>query len=125
MKRTSKSTKNVKTRTHFEMGVACLKNSILMGSKDSIKREKKKPNLELVEHEARTKMKGLSSWDPQENGSNGGLGLRGRKGYARISIWSSLALACKERNEEEEEEVPLSWVEEKSCRKRMENSECD
>ena len=58
-------------------------------------------------------MKGLSSWDPQENGTNGGLGLRGRKGYAQISIWSSLALACKERNEEEEEEVPLSWVEEK------------
>ena len=66
------------------MGVACMKNTILMGSKDSIKREKKKPNLELAEQEARTNMKGLSSWDPQENGSNGKLGRRGRKGYAQI-----------------------------------------
>ena len=74
----------MKTRTHFEMGVACLKNSILMGSKDSIKREKKKPNLELAEHEEEKKMKGLTSWDPQENGSNGELGLGGRKGYAQI-----------------------------------------
>ena len=93
---------NLKIKTHFENGFACLKNTILMGSKDSIKRKKKKPNLELAEQEARTKMKELSSWDPQENGSNGELGLRGRKGYAQISIWSSLALACKERNEEEE-----------------------
>ena len=55
-----------------------------MGSKDSIKREKKKPNLELAEHEEEKKMKGLTSWDPQENGSNGKLGRRGRKGYAQI-----------------------------------------
>ena len=79
MKRTSKSTKNVKTRTHFEMGVACLKNSILMGSKDSIKREKKKPNLELAEHEEEKKMKGLTSWDLQEKGDNRKLGRRGRR----------------------------------------------
>ena len=66
------------------MAVACMKNTILVGSKDSVEKEKKIPYLKLAKQEVRTKMKELSSWDPQENGSNGKLGRRGRKGYAQI-----------------------------------------
>ena len=56
-----------------------MKNTILVGSKDSIEKEKKIPYLKLAKQEVRTKMKELSSWDPQENGSNGKLGRRGRR----------------------------------------------
>ena len=61
------------------MAVACMKNTILVGSKDSIEKEKKIPYLKLAKQEVRTKMKELSSWDSQENGSNGKLGRRGRR----------------------------------------------
>ena len=61
------------------MAVACMKNTILVGSKDSIEKEKKIPYLKLAKQEVRTKMKELPSWDPQENGSNGKLGRRGRR----------------------------------------------
>jgi len=61
------------------MAVACMKNTILVGSKDSIEKEKKIPYLKLAKQEVRTKMKELSSWDPQEYGSNGKLGRRGKR----------------------------------------------
>ena len=40
MKRTSKIHKKEKTMTHFEMGVACLKNGFLRNSKDYLEEEK-------------------------------------------------------------------------------------
>ena len=43
------------------------------------------------------KMGGLSSWVPQENGSNGILELRGRRRWSQISIWGSRRGACKRK----------------------------
>ena len=40
MKRTSKIHQKEKTMTHFEMGVACLKNGFLRNSKDYLEEEK-------------------------------------------------------------------------------------
>ena len=56
------------------------------------------------------KMEGLSSWVPQENGSNGILELRGRRRWSQISIWGSIREACKWGSEEREEDESLSWV---------------
>ena len=76
----------VKQNPHFENGFACYWNGFLKSSKDSIKRGKKKPNLELDEQEAGTKMVVPSNKNFQENGTNKELGLRGRRGYAQILI---------------------------------------
>ena len=50
------------------------------------------------------------SWKHQENGSNGILELRGRKGWSQIFIWKSLTITCME-NMGGEEELFLSWYE--------------
>ena len=70
-----------KTMTHFEMGVACLKNGILRNSKDHIEEEKEIHYLKLAKQEEEKKMEWKHSWDLQENGSNGFLELRGRRWY--------------------------------------------
>ena len=51
MKRTSKSQPIGNQETHFENGFACLKNTILVGSKDSIREEEKRSHLELAKQE--------------------------------------------------------------------------
>ena len=56
MEKTLKSTKNKKTGTHFEMGVACVEDRLLRYSKDSTKEEKEKPHLKLAKLGARMKM---------------------------------------------------------------------
>ena len=61
------------------MAVACMKNTILVGSKDSIEKEKKIPYLKLAKQEGEKKTKGPSNWDLQEKGGNGRLGRRGRR----------------------------------------------
>ena len=48
---TSKSYQKLKTKTHFENGFACLKNTILVGSKDSIREGEKRSHLELAKQE--------------------------------------------------------------------------
>ena len=67
--------------THFEMGVACLKNGLLRNSKDYIEEEKEIHYLKLAKQEEEKKMEWKHSWDLQENGSNGFLELRGRRWY--------------------------------------------
>ena len=59
--------------THFEMGVACLKNGLLRNSKDHIEKEKEIHYLKLAKQEEEKKMVCEHSWDLQENGSNGFL----------------------------------------------------
>ena len=65
--------------THFEMGVACLKNGLLRNSKDYIEEEKEIHYLKLAKQEEEKKMKWKHSWDLQENGSTRFLELRGRR----------------------------------------------
>ena len=83
MERTSKYTKNKKTRTRFEMGVACVENWLLRYSKDSTK-ENEKPHLKLAKPEARTKMGVLHNENLQENDTSRELRLRGKKRYDQI-----------------------------------------
>ena len=63
-----------KTMTHFEMGVACLKNGFLRNSKDYLEEEKEIHYLKLAEQEEEKKMEWKHSWNLQEKGSNGLLG---------------------------------------------------
>ena len=56
MKRTSKIHQKEKTMTHFEMGVACLKNGFLRNSKDYIEEEKEIHYLKLAKQEEEKKM---------------------------------------------------------------------
>ena len=65
--------------THFEMGVACLKNGLLRNSKDHIEEEKEIHYLKLAKQEEEKKTEWKHSWDLQENGSNGFLEWRGRR----------------------------------------------
>ena len=81
MKRTSKIHQKVKTMTHFEMGVACLKNGLLRNSKDYIEEEEEIYYPKLAKKEEEKKMEWKHSWNLQENGSNGFLELRGRRRY--------------------------------------------
>ena len=67
--------------THFEMGVACLKNGLLRHSKDYIEEEEEIYYLKLAKQEEEKKTEWKHSWDLQENGSNGLLELRGRRWY--------------------------------------------
>ena len=103
MKRTSKSSKNVKQGTHLEIGVACMKNGLLRYLKDSTKEEKKKPHLNLAKPGARTKMVVLHDQNLQENDTNRELRLRGRRWYDRILIWRSRSGECKEEMKREKE----------------------
>ena len=76
------------------MGFACMKNTILVGSKDSIEKEKKIPYLKLPK-QGEKKMKGPSSWDLQEKGDNGKLGRGGRGRGDQIFIWKPRGEARK------------------------------
>ena len=69
-----------KTRTHFEMGIACVEDWLLGYSKDSRKEETEKPHLKLAKPAARTKMGVLQHENLQENNTRGELRLRGREG---------------------------------------------
>ena len=82
MKGTSKSTKNVKTKSHFEMGVTCMKNSILRNSKGSTKEEKERAHLKLVKKGGEKKIEVPSNKNLQENDITRKLGLRGRRRYS-------------------------------------------
>ena len=62
MKRTSKIHQKEKTMTHFEMGVACLKNGFLRNSKDYIEEEKEIHYLKLAKQEEEKKMEWKHSW---------------------------------------------------------------
>ena len=68
-----------KTMTHFEVGVACLKNGFLRNSKDYLEKEKEIHYLKLAKQEEEKKTEWKHSWDLQENGSNRFLELRGRR----------------------------------------------
>ena len=68
-----------KTMTHFEIGVACLKNGFLMNSKDYIEEEEEIHYLKLAKQEEEKKTEWNHSLDLQENGSNGFLEWRGRR----------------------------------------------
>ena len=52
-----------KTMTHFEMGVACLKNGLLRNSKDYIEEEKEIHYLKLAKQEEEKQMEWKHSWD--------------------------------------------------------------
>ena len=86
MKRTSKPTKDVKTKAHFEMGVACMKNSVLRSSKGSTEEGKERAHLKLTKQGGEEKMGIPSNKNLQENDTNRELGLRGRRRYSQIFI---------------------------------------
>ena len=56
---------------------------------------KKSPYPKLAKQEEEKKMKGLSSWDLQENCSNGELEMSGKEIWDQILAWSPLGRACK------------------------------
>ncbi|XXG47448.1 hypothetical protein AAC387_Pa02g2094 [Persea americana] len=72
--------------THFEMGVACLKNGFLKNSKDYIEEKEEIHYLKLAKREKEKKMGWNHSLDLQENGSNDFLEWRGRR-WASGDSW--------------------------------------
>ncbi|KAJ8644333.1 hypothetical protein MRB53_006081 [Persea americana] len=85
--------------THFEMSVACLKNGLLRNSKDYIEEKEEIYYLKLAKPEEEKKMAWKYSWDLQENGSNGFLVLKGRRGYNQFFglKFSTLGMQGEER----------------------------
>ena len=86
-----------------------MKNNTLRSYENSINNKEGSPYLLLIKQEARKKVKGLFSWDLQENDRNGELEMRGRRGYLQLLFWKSLARECKGKKREKKKFF-LSWA---------------